>query len=303
MGSEFRYNCVVCGRVNSLFLLRKEDAVYEICGCGLVYNRRIPDEVTLKETAEEWSRIHHASPQRLKWENDTNLQEVIYGFRMREIAKRRFKGKLLDVGCSTGFFLDYASRKGWEVFGCELSENSANIARSRGNSEIAIGSFPDIGYPSRYFDVVTMWDVVEHVREPALFVSEAFRVLRPGGLLALSTPNYDSLTRMMIGARWEAIIPSRHLQLFTPKTLKMLVCLQGGWVRACKTVDVNPWDILMALAKGKKYDISVRNEAISRAKALFAKYPFLAVLREMVNAFLSVVKVGDTIELYAEKWR
>lgn len=303
MGVEFRNRCVLCGGGGSKFLLIKEGASYDICECGLVYNRNVPDEMTLKETAEEWSRIHHASPERLKWESNAALQEVIYGSRMREIERRRRKGRLLDVGCSTGFFLDYASKRGWEVFGCELSENSAEIAAGRLKGKIAVGSFPDIGYPSRYFDVVTMWDVVEHVRDPALFVREAFRVLRPAGLLALSTPNYNSFTRMVVGARWEAIIPSRHLQLFTSRTIKMLVCAQGGWVSAAKTVDVNPWDILMVFLRGMEYGLKARNEAISKAKSLFARYQFLAVLRGAANVFLSAVKGGDIIELYAEKWR
>lgn len=303
MVSAFRERCILCGGKTPSFLLSKDGANYEICECGLVYNRWVPDEESLKDTAEEWSRVHHASPDRLKWESNAELQEVIYGSRMREIERRRQKGKLLDVGCSTGFFLDYASRKGWEVFGCELSENSARIARSRVRGEIAVGSFPSVGYPSRYFDVVTMWDVVEHVSDPALFVREAFRVLRPYGLLALSTPNYNSFTRKLIGAKWEAIIPSRHLQLFTPRTIKELVCGEGGWVSACNTVDVNPWDIVMATMKGEGYGLSARNEAISKAKSLFAKYPFLAVIRETANVFLSALRVGDIIELYAEKWR
>jgi len=295
-----RNACLLCGGVRATTLLEKEGARYVQChDCGLVYSNPVPDEQTLKEVAEDWARKHHASRERLEWEKQTAIGEMLFGPRMKIINRYRRSGKLLDVGCSTGFFLEYAASHGWEVSGNELAHYTAAMARERLHVEIREGSFLDAGFTGG-FDVVTMWDVIEHATEPVKFLTEAFRVLRRGGLLVLTTPNYGSLSRRVLGDKWEAVSPPRHLVVFTPRTLREMVSRAGGRVERIRSVDVNPLELWAGLT-GRKVGFEERQKGISMVKGIFSRFPALSYMRHIVNIILTISNLGDVIELYAER--
>jgi 2-polyprenyl-3-methyl-5-hydroxy-6-metoxy-1,4-benzoquinol methylase len=281
-------------------LLEKEGARYVRCpDCGLVYSATVPDERTLKEVAEDWARKHHASAERLEWEKQATVGDVLFGQRMKIINRYRNSGKLLDVGCSTGFFLEYAASHGWKINGSELSHYTATMAQERLGVEIKKGTFLEAEFQPG-FDVVTMWDVIEHAPEPQKFLGEAFRVLRRGGLLALTTPNYDSLSRWVLNGRWEALCPPRHLVVFNTRTLKKMVEQVGGRVVLIRCIDVNPMELFAGLT-GREIDFEGRQRGISTVKRAFSRFPALSYVRNIVNIMLTQTKLGDVIELYAER--
>lgn len=298
-----RKSCLLCGGSEAALLLEKEGARYVRCAaCGLIFTNPAPDEQAMKDVAEEWARKHHASPERLEWEKEQALQDVLFGARMKIIDCYRRAGKILDVGCSTGLFLEYAARRGWEVAGCELAPYTAILARERLKADIREGSFLDAGFQAGSFDAVTMWDVIEHTLDPLGFISEAFRVLRPGGLLVIATPNYDSLSRRVLGVSWEAINPPRHLVIFTSKTLKEMVSRAGGRVAEIRTLDINPFELMTAVT-GKKGGHEGRVKNVSMVKRLFSRLPALSYFRNGINVLLTLSKLGDVLELYAERAR
>lgn len=147
-------------------------------------------------------------------------------------------GRLLDVGCGNGLFLEAASARGWEVAGVELSAPAAAEARRRVGERVSLGTLEDAKFSEDAFDVVTLWEVIEHVPHPVRLLSEIRRVLRPGGMLLLSTPNADSLFHR--GARWSYLLtlgqwsfPARriyfsgHLFYFTGQTLTAALSKAG----------------------------------------------------------------------------
>jgi len=303
MGEVFRDACLICGGRDSTHLLEKEGARYVRCpACGLIYTNPAPDEQTLYDIAEEWASKHHASPERLEWEKEQRLQDVLFGSRMKIINRYRRLGRILDVGCSTGYFLEYAARNGWEVAGCELASYTARIARERMKADIREGSFLETGFSGEYFDAVTMWDVIEHTLDPAAFIAEAFRILRPSGLLVIATPNYNSLSRRLLGDIWEAIIPSRHLVLFTPDTLTRMIARAGGRAVRIRTVDINPFVLLSGIA-GRTGGHEGRVKKVARVKRLFSRLPALSHVRDGINAVLTLHRLGDVLEVYAERAR
>jgi 2-polyprenyl-3-methyl-5-hydroxy-6-metoxy-1,4-benzoquinol methylase len=106
-------------------------------------------------------------------------------------------GSLLDVGCATGSFLSLARAKGWDCRGVEVSPFAAARARERTGCEIFCGKLEDAPFGRDAFDVITMWDLLEHLPDPLGGLERARALLKPSGLLLVNTPNEDSLLRQV----------------------------------------------------------------------------------------------------------
>ena len=131
-------------------------------------------------------------------------------------------GKLLDVGAATGFFLNLARNRGWEPFGVELSDYAASIGRAKGLN-IMTGVLAGGEFPESFFDVITLWDVIEHMPDPRSTLRELQRTLKPGGLIAINTPDSSSLIAKALGKSWHLVVPPEHLNLFHRQSLRLLL--------------------------------------------------------------------------------
>jgi len=129
-------------------------------------------------------------------------------------------GKLLDVGCGAGFFLKVAEEKGWKAEGVDLFGLAAEYGKNVLKVNIKQGKFKDIQYPSESFDVVTLLDTIEHLPDPYQTVSKIKRILKKGGILFISTPDLNSLSRLFLGKDWAVLSPAEHLFYFTEKSLR-----------------------------------------------------------------------------------
>lgn len=145
------------------------------------------------------------------------------------IERHHAPGRLLDVGCGTGLFLVAARRRGWEAIGIDASREATAFARTSFGCEVHTGDFDELDATER-FDVVTMWDIVEHSRAPVTLLEVARRHLRPGGLVALATPNQRNILDDVGSALYhlsggritgplEKQYVSQHFLYFTPDTL------------------------------------------------------------------------------------
>ena len=128
-------------------------------------------------------------------------------------------GHLLDVGCATGLFLDAMRGRGWDVTGVELSRYAAAYARKTFALEVVAGTLQEAQFPGNSFDVVTLWDVLEHVIDPKETLAEIRRVLKADGTLVLSLPNPTCVEAGLFGDSWVGWDRPRHLHLFTPAVL------------------------------------------------------------------------------------
>lgn len=141
------------------------------------------------------------------------------------------QGRLLDYGCGTGAFAHRMRERGWNVVAMDFNHDLVKQVHARYGLDVVAGTLPHADVPDESFDVVTMGSVLEHVHEPHDLVSAIHRVLRPGGVLAISVPNLDSWQYRYFGRDWWSLELPRHLLHFTPATLRRLVEDHGFEVR------------------------------------------------------------------------
>jgi len=135
-------------------------------------------------------------------------------------------GCLLDVGCYAGVFMRVAAAAGWTVTGVEPSLWAAAIARREGVGAVHSGSLEKAGLKPGSFDVICIWDVIEHLGDPAAMLREIRRLLKPGGFLALSTHLLDSPAARLLGPRYP-FLQDMHVVHFTRSTLQRILADTG----------------------------------------------------------------------------
>ena len=155
-------------------------------------------------------------------------------------------GRLLDVGCGGGKYLLAMQRIGWQPQGVEFNEQAVATCRQSG-LDVFQGELADAGLPDASFDLVTARHVIEHIADPAAFVAEIARVLKPGGMMVIKTPNAQALGRRWFGVDWYANDVPRHLILFSPANLRLLAENQGLRADITRTfstpkIVLNSWD-------------------------------------------------------------
>ncbi|MFW6108225.1 MAG: class I SAM-dependent methyltransferase [bacterium] len=222
--------CPVCGSGSRRRLVtRRGFDVVRCAECRLVYVWPPPGR-------EELEAVYSAGGYHA--EVDEAERRRTFAERLRwveELAPRR--GRVLDVGCSKGYFLEVARDEGWDAVGVDLNRNAVDAARARG-LDVRLGDLADWAgeaaaeppLESASFDVITLFDLIEHTPEPRATLVACRRLLRPGGLLVITTPNIDGLVPRVtywlfartLGA-WDHPTPPGHLVQFSRRTLQQIL--------------------------------------------------------------------------------
>jgi 2-polyprenyl-3-methyl-5-hydroxy-6-metoxy-1,4-benzoquinol methylase len=218
--------CNLCGRKDSHVEFVKGGLEVARCQwCGLVYaNPRLTQ-------TEIWKRY---SPNYF-WDEYMPAHQAPHGEFVAEWHRHRARpfldllrpyrttGTLLEVGCAAGFFLKIAADDGWEVRGVEIMASAVSYARTQLNLDVIEGTVEQAHFPEATFDTVVMVETIEHLLDPAAVLREVYRVLRPGGAVCITTPNYNSVMRTWLGNDWSVLSPAEHVYYFTETTLEQLV--------------------------------------------------------------------------------
>lgn len=140
----------------------------------------------------------------------------------RYLPKPKAGQALLDIGCGNGDFLSLAAEVGWDVSGVDPDPKAVNVARLNGH-DVVLGGIEKFANNSEVFDVITMNHVIEHVHDPIYLVESVFRLLKPGGILFIDTPNIESSGAKMFGKNWRGLETPRHLVLFSREGLSKIL--------------------------------------------------------------------------------
>ena len=215
------------------------------------------------------------------------------------LKERPAPGKLLDIGCATGLFLASMKERGWDVRGVELNEKAAAYARDQFGLDVRTGTFENTSFDSHQFDVVTLWDVLEHLTDPVLTLEKISKIIRPGGMLILHLPNPDSREAKTFGPYWVGWDLPRHLNLFSFNRLAGLLKLQG--FRICRLGSAT--GNYFGLKKSLEWLLEDKSTPRSMGHRLLRFLDLLGVLRPAVlpiYPLLNSLRWGSFLTVVAE---
>ena len=219
--------CAICDGTETRPLYRKLGLVLVRCAaCGLVYtNPRLSKEETLKRYSPEyfWNDYLPAQGAPNGRYDLAHLDHRHAAMLQLIAAQVPPPGRLVEIGAGAGFFLKAATRAGWTATGCEVSAEAVAFARERLGLDVREQSAEALDVPPASVDVLVMFDVAEHLFDPLSVFRAARRSLRPTGLLVVSTPNIDALSRWALGRDWAILSPLEHLYYYSEATLRRLL--------------------------------------------------------------------------------
>lgn len=265
------------------------------------------NEKTAGEVRELYDHYYDFSNFKLHPAVEMSLQKAVESF-----EKFRQTGKLLDIGYGEGGLLGVAEKNNWECYGTELSPQSLKYGAEKG-WKVSKDALNDTQFPKNGFDVVTLIELIEHVPNPDDFLQTAYSMLRPGGLLYLTTPNTESINRRWLGIDWTVVSPPEHITLWSPAGIKKAMARNSFRLKEIRTEGFNPVEIISRLRHSKKAASSIetmessspppinRNEAAYALNEAFTSSPLRRAVKTTINRGLTTFRLGDGIKVWAIK--
>ncbi len=195
-------------------------------------------------------------------------------------------GRLLDIGCAMGVFLSLAKSRGWEVYGTDVSEFAVKFASERFSMDCRAGSLREAKFPDKHFDVITMWDVLEHFDDPLEELREVRRILADDGILIFDTPNEDSLMRVfahmayicsggIINYPVRKLYHEFHLYYYSPATVRLLFEKAGFKIR-----ELRKKTIPITKARGNKVEKMIVSALSCLERATHREFEMLGIVKK-----------------------
>lgn len=222
-------NCPLCDSADhTVFHSLAEEHILSRCRqCGFVFSITAPSEQKVRALYQEgyfrsWGLDDPSFHSALR-----DLKTQTFRKHLKRLMSFTTPGEVLDVGCAMGFFMEVAVEEGWSAWGVEVSEEAARIAQRRFGDRVFHGVLSEAKFPDGRFDLVVMFDVIEHIVDPNEILREASRVLKSGGLLMITTPDIGSLSAKAMGKTWTHFKASEHLCFFNRRTIKSFLAHWG----------------------------------------------------------------------------
>jgi len=250
-------NCIYCGS-NSKKVLYRSCLVKNIRDCDFSVTNHSRDfgEIVKCEKcglirqlySEKWQEIikRYKNLNILSYLSERKSREQTANRDAHEVKKYLKKGKILDIGCSAGIFLNELSQK-FEKYGLEPGRASAKEAlRLNPNAKVLNNTVEKVQFEKSFFDAVTLWDCIEHLKNPDKVLQQISKWLKPNGKIFICTPNIDSFVARLFGNKWPHLI-RQHSFYFSPLTLQML--LEKNQFQVIKVKTYTRWFTLDYLIK------------------------------------------------------
>ncbi|WP_018626415.1 class I SAM-dependent methyltransferase [Niabella aurantiaca] len=235
---QVHYNaCPVCGspQIRPVFLVKDYTVsgevfpVEECRSCSLRFTQDVPDQESIGPYYKSEDYISHSNTSKgiisriyKRVRARTMQQKAVL---VERYAQKR-TGRLLDLGCGTGTFLDTMKNRGWQVAGLEPDADARSMAKQLYNLEVA-PSHELYELAEDQFDAISLWHVLEHVHALHAYMDQLKRVLKQSGVLLIAVPNYTSRDADIYEQYWAAYDVPRHLYHFSPEAMKVLTAQHG----------------------------------------------------------------------------
>lgn len=284
--------CIVCGSVNLKALKGYEHASLTQCkNCGMVFSSANPTLQELEDYYKGYGRNDYLSPITIK-----RYHEILDQF-----ESVRKTNRLLDVGCGIGYFLDVAKERGWEVYGTEFTDKAIEICESKG-IKMHKGPLDPSNYSAESFDVITSFEVIEHINTPNFEVSNISKLLRKEGYFYITTPNFNSTLRYYLGPKYNVIGWPEHLSYYTPSTLEKLMKRHSLKKVFIQTTGISITRFLSSKKPATAEEIRegtafiAENTEDEKLRNKFESSKVLGFAKKTMNSILSVTGKGDALK-------
>jgi SAM-dependent methyltransferase len=212
--------CILCGTDAGQYPLYP--GILKCPSCGLVFAdaHLSPDDLL-----NLYQHKYFFGDEYLNYVDDKAFLQKNFSARVQTLRKFSTAGTLFEIGCAYGFFLELAQRH-WQAEGCDISTQACTYAQQHGLNATC-GEFLRLPLRENHYDVVALWDTIEHLARPDLYIAKAARLLKSGGVLCVTTGDIGSLMARIRKQHWRLIHPPTHLYYFDQNTLEKLLAKNG----------------------------------------------------------------------------
>ena len=290
--------CNLCGEDDTILVFKKDEYNIVRCNnCGLLYTNPRDSEL---EIAKIYQRPYFelekfAGRARIGYRDylkDKEIHKLYFKKKLRQVRRHKKKGTLLDVGCATGYFLEKAKKAGFDAWGIDISSYAIKEARKIvGKNKAYVGTAKDISIKRKNFDVVTIYQTLEHSSDPLGDLLRIYKLLIPGGLLVITVPDQGSFFEKILKKSWFAYKPKEHLYYFDSKTIKKILKKAGFVKIMVRWDDTRPYPLYYIL---------------ERLSYLYPKFKGLINSVEVISKRLKVLEINIPIflgDLYIEAFK
>lgn len=289
---KYHTKCLLCGGTNLKNILGGDHFITRCSDCSFVFSREIATPEVLQEFYDKYPILNEYF----------ELTRQRYNTILEQFEPFRKTGKILEIGCGEAYFLDEAKKKNWTAYGTEISAPLLENARKK-NHKIynSLESIPESEYGQ--FDIIISLEVIEHLPDPTYNIEKFSKLLRKGGGLYMTTPNFNSLARHILGKSWNNIVFPEHLCYFTRKTMKKLLTKYGFEEKFTKTEGISPSRFTYSFLKWKQKDKNAEikynyNERDRNLSAQIDKKAILSFFKKVTNRFLNQTNSGETLKVF-----
>ncbi len=277
-------NCDLCGNHETTLLFTKYGYKHVRCNsCGLIYvNPRVMNSKENLDSFYAYGENYDVLIEGLRRRAYSVKRQKIFCAELKKMERYRQSNRILDVGCSFGGFLNAAKNLGWEAKGIEAVYDIGRYGKELYNLDIFLGTLEEARLAPASFDVIKLNNIIEHIHFPSEFLADVSKLLRKGGLLSISTPNYDCYSVSICGKNWRYFDGKHHIVFFTPTTLR-------------KILDKNDFTPVLLSTKG--FHIGAKNE-VSRSTV---KEALLKLSEKKIYQFVRFTRKGHRMKIWAEK--
>lgn len=283
--------CLICssGSLKKSPRYYKNNGLVKCRSCGFVFMEKIP---TTDELHHFYSNYSYASESTL-----SPVTKESYNLLLDQFEPFRKTNKILDVGCGRGWFLIEAKKRGWDVYGTEFSEKAIEVCEASG-LKMNKGKLEKNTFTLEQFDIITSFEVIEHINDPLEEISNIHSYLRKGGLFYCTTPNFNAYLRYYLKENYNNIIVyPEHLSYYTRATLKKLMKKYNFRTKKILTTGVSISSVKISKNPGSEQPTSSNSSDEKLRKKISSSW-YLRGLKKIVNQTLTIFGLGITLKGY-----